>query len=299
MLRRSKPNRREILEPLTRSSMAPSGIRLRFRFGRGARPPSRESRMATPARSASLGTILILAGLVLLAIAVMGSTALRPVSAPPPSQVMADEGTTPTRALPDPGWPPLVQALGVSPTMPTPTPLGERIGTLPKQPTPALLPSPTPRLSMPPPTRIQIPAVGIDVPVVEVGYKIVEIQGLKVVEWEVAEYAAGHHRSSANPGEGGNIVITGHNDWKGEVFRTLEHVKLGDQVILTSDAGTFRYQVVEIHYRKEVGVPLEERIATGRFLDPMPEERVTLVTCWPYGIDDHRIIVVAKPVSGS
>jgi len=28
----------------------------------------------------------------------------------------------------------------------------------------------------------------------------------------------------------------------------------------------------------------------------MPEERVTLVTCWPYGIDDHRIIVVAKPV---
>ncbi|MCX7623227.1 MAG: sortase [Thermomicrobium sp.] len=148
---------------------------------------------------------------------------------------------------------------------------------------------------MPPPTRIQIPSVGIDAPVVEVGYKIVEIQGVQVIEWEVADYAAGHHNTSANPGEGGNIVITGHNDWKGEVFRTLEHVKLGDEVILTSDAGVFRYRVVEIHYRKEVGVPLEERIATGRFLDPMPEERVTLVTCWPYGIDDHRIIVVAKP----
>ncbi|MBO9307503.1 sortase, partial [Thermomicrobium sp.] len=167
---------------------------------------------------------------------------------------------------------------------------------LPTVPSPTPEPTPTPRPKMPPPTRIQIPSVGIDAPVVEVGYKIVEIQGVKVIEWEVAEYAAGHHNTSANPGEGGNIVITGHNDWKGEVFRTLERVKLGDEVILTSDAGVFRYRVTEIHYRKEVGVPLEERIATGRFLDPMPEERVTLVTCWPYGIDDHRIIVVAKPV---
>jgi sortase (surface protein transpeptidase) len=30
---------------------------------------------------------------------------------------------------------------------------------------------------------------------------------------------------------------------------------------------------------------------------PMPEERLTLITCWPYGVDDHRLIVVAKPVA--
>ena len=42
--------------------------------------------------------------------------------------------------------------------------------------------------------------------------------------------------------------------------------------------------------------PLEERLATGQFMAPMGEERVTLVTCWPYGVDDHRLIVVAKPV---
>ena len=230
-----------------------------------------------------LGALLILAGLVLLAIAAMGTVALRPSPKTPPSQIAAI--VTP---------PPPLQAVA-SPT-PTATPFAERLEALPILPTPTPEPTPTPRPKMPPPTRIQIPSVGIDAPVVEVGYKIVEIQGVKVIEWEVAEYAAGHHNTSANPGEGGNIVITGHNDWKGEVFRTLEHVKLGDEVILTSDAGLFRYRVVEIHYRKEVGVPLEERIATGRFLDPMPEERVTLVTCWPYGIDDHRIIVIAKPV---
>ncbi|WP_287426662.1 sortase [Thermomicrobium sp.] len=230
-----------------------------------------------------LGTLLILTGLVLLAIAAMGTVALRPTPETPPSQIAAI--ATP---------PPPLQA-AASPT-PTATPFAERLDKLPIVPSPTPEPTPTPRPKMPPPTRIQIPSVGIDAPVVEVGYKIVEIQGIKVIEWEVAEYAAGHHNTSANPGEGGNIVITGHSDWKGEVFRTLEHVKLGDEVILTSDAGVFRYRVTEIHYRKEVGVPLEERIATGRFLDPMPEERVTLVTCWPYGIDDHRIIVVAKPV---
>ncbi len=240
---------------------------------------------APPARGhvSLLGALLILAGLVLLAIAAMGTVALRPSPETPPSQIAAI--VTP---------PPPLQAVA-SPT-PTATPFAERLEALPILPTPTPEPTPTPRPKMPPPTRIQIPSVGIDAPVVEVGYKIVEIQGVKVIEWEVAEYAAGHHNTSANPGEGGNIVITGHNDWKGEVFRTLEHVKLGDEVILTSDAGIFRYRVVEIHYRKEVGVPLEERIATGRFLDPMPEERVTLVTCWPYGIDDHRIIVIAKPV---
>jgi len=255
-------------------------LRIPIPFGRAAGASS-----APVARGhvSLLGALLILAGLFLLAIAAMGTVALRPSPETPPSQIA-------TIATP----PPPLQA-AASPT-PTATPFAERLDRLPFVPSPTPEPTPTPRPKMPPPTRIQIPSVGIDAPVVEVGYKIVEMQGVKVIEWEVAEYAAGHHNTSANPGEGGNIVITGHNDWKGEVFRTLEHVKLGDEVILTSDAGVFRYRVTEIHYRKEVGVPLEERIATGRFLDPMPEERVTLVTCWPYGIDDHRIIVVAKPV---
>ena len=263
-------------------------------FGRGLQQLGRatDERVART-RPPLLGTLLILIGLFLLAVAAMGAAAIRLPAEPPASQVAV--GAAP---------PPPLQALsGATPTRePTPTSITEEtpaptpVRSVPEPATPTAEPAPTPKPKMPPPTRIQIPSVGIDAPVVEVGYKIVDIEGVQAIEWEVAEYAAGHHNTSANPGEGGNIVISGHNDWKGEVFRTLEHVQLGDEVILTSDAGVFRYRVVEIHYRKEVGVPLEERLATGRFLDPMPEERVTLVTCWPYGIDDHRIIVVAKPV---
>jgi sortase A len=156
-------------------------------------------------------------------------------------------------------------------------------------------PAPTPPPSMPPPVHITVPSVGIDAEVVEVGFQVVEIAGQRVREWEVAAYAAGHHNSSANPGEGSNIVITGHNDWEGEVFRTLEHVEIGHDIFLTTPAGEFRYVVSEVHLRREVNVSLEERLETGRLMDPTPDERLTLITCWPYGINDHRIIVIATP----
>ena len=246
----------------------------------------------------SAGNLLIVLGILFLG-AALGIAAFEPSGAsrqPPPDQIATPGGGDVSR------WPPLVQAQEPTPiptpsptprARPTPSPAGTPETVVP---TPSPTPTATPVPDMPPPTRIRIPSVGIDAPVVEVGYEVVEINGQQVIQWQVADYAAGHHSTSASPGEGGNIVISGHNDWRGEVFRTLEFAKLGDEVILTSDAGEFTYRIVEIHYRKEVGVPLEERIATGRFLDPMPEERVTLVTCWPYGIDDHRIIVVAKPV---
>lgn len=145
-------------------------------------------------------------------------------------------------------------------------------------------------------THISIPSVEIDTEIYEVGYAIHEINGQRVREWDVASYAAGHHETSGRPGEGNNIVVTGHNDWEGEVFRTLEYVNHGDEVILSTEEGEHRYIIEEIHMRKEIGATLEERLETGRFMADMPEERLTLITCWPYGINDHRVIVVAMPV---
>jgi len=265
---------------------------------------------APSSRQVSLSTILIMLGLMVLGAAfAMAATQPRRAVAPPDQVLISPTVPLPatTTSLAPTAEPPApLQALGPeatpSPTVvaltPSPSATMPTVKPAPPSPTPTVVPAtPTPTPKMPPPTHIQIPSVGIDAPVVEVGYDVVTIDGQQVIQWRVADYAAGHNNTSANPGEGGNIVISGHDDWKGEVFRNLEHVKIGDLVILTNASGQrFTYRVEEIHYRKEVGVPLQERLATGMFLAPMPEERVTLVTCWPYGIDDHRLIVVAKPV---
>jgi LPXTG-site transpeptidase (sortase) family protein len=38
------------------------------------------------------------------------------------------------------------------------------------------------------------------------------------------------------------------------------------------------------------------RQANARWIGPFNDERLTLVTCWPYTNNTHRVIVVAKPV---
>jgi sortase A len=221
-----------------------------------------------------VGNVLIIFGIALI-VAALGLTALRASNVAATRERIASYAATPGASTGS-DRPPVVQ------TGPSPV---------------ASAADASPPVSMPKPTHIQIPDAGIDTKVVEVGYDIVTINGQQVIQWQVADFAAGHNSTSANPGEGHNIVITGHDDWKGEVFRTLEKTKPGDEVILTTEDGkTHRYGVTEIELRKDVGVPLEERLATGQYLEPMGEERVTLVTCWPYGVDDHRLIVVAKPL---
>lgn len=152
-----------------------------------------------------------------------------------------------------------------------------------------------PPSDMPAATHITIPAVGIDTDVVEVSAHVEIINDQRVRVWQVADWAAGHHATSSDPGEGGNIVLAGHDDYRGEVFRGLHDISIGDRVRLTSPAGEFTYIVEEVHVRRIADEPLSVLLAVGQFMAPMPEERLTLITCWPYGIDNHRIIVVAKP----
>ena len=56
------------------------------------------------------------------------------------------------------------------------------------------------------PTEIRIPRIKLDARVREVTVR------LDTWEWEVADFMAGHHTGTANPGETGNVVIAGHRD---------------------------------------------------------------------------------------
>ena len=156
-------------------------------------------------------------------------------------------------------------------------------------------PSPTPKPKMPKPTHLTIPAINVDSNVIEVGISPIEIDGQQAYIWDVAPYAVGHNFSSADPGEGENVVLTGHDDWQGEVFKNLYKLKKGDQIEVQAGDRTISYHVDDILLLPEVGQPLEKRIENAKFIGTTGDERLTLVTCWPYGVDDHRLIVIARP----
>jgi len=177
------------------------------------------------------------------------------------------------------------------PTAPPPPSTGD--GTFPST-TPAP-PTPEPKPKMPKPTHLAIPSLKVDSDVVEVGISPVEINGQAAFIWDVAPYAVGHNFSSADPGEGENVVLTGHDDWQGEVFKNLYKLKKGDQLSLQAGDREIGYHVDDILLLPEVGETLEKRIENAAFIGTTGDERLTLVTCWPYGVDDHRLIVIARP----
>ena len=41
---------------------------------------------------------------------------------------------------------------------------------------------------------------------------------------------------------------------------------------------------------------LDVRIENAQWIEQTDDERLTLVTCWPYTDNSHRLIVVAHPI---
>ncbi len=207
---------------------------------------------------------------------------------PPP---LLTRPPTPTPA-PRPLWTALPPTGGI----PSPTP------TLPPTPAGPSGSTPPPVGSNPPAVRLLIPSLGLDVPVVEVSWDVVLEDGSWRSVWQTADGAAGHHRNSANPGEAGNVVIAGHHNTRGEVFRQVSEIGLpgaqldiGDEIILVAaDGRQYTYTVVQWERFPEEGLSEAERRAHARYLAPTQDAILTLVTCWPYESNSHRVVVVAR-----
>lgn len=122
-------------------------------------------------------------------------------------------------------------------------------------------------------TRIQIPALSIDAPI---------IQGDGP---EQLKKGVGQHLGTANPGEVGNMVLSGHNDTFGEVFRYLDQLKPGDEIIIFTARRSYTY-IID-------GWKLVEPDQVS-VMDPTPYESVTLISCYPYLVDNQRIIVTGS-----
>jgi sortase A len=258
-----------------------------------------------------IGGLMILAG--------VGWGIWRLASAPPPP-VISDAGavvvavTSPVeraRATAAPTastLPPLATvpaAAGDSRLRPRPQSApGEPTSRLP-QPSPTTVPpSPTPTPSGPPaasepPVRIVAPDIELDAKVVPMTWEMVDHQGTMVSAWVVPAKAAGWHANSALPGNGENVVLSGHNNIEGKVFRYLVDLEPGNRVTIYAGGVMYEYQVTEKYILKEAGMPLKVRQKNAQWIMPAGEERLTLVTCWPYEWpgNSHRVIIVARPKS--
>ncbi len=134
--------------------------------------------------------------------------------------------------------------------------------------------------NLPVPTPGPQQAVQIDIPAIAVqNWPVVQGDG-----WEQLKKGVGQHIGSANPGENGNVVLSGHDDVFGEVFRYLDKLQPGDQVILYTLQQQFIYRVTET------------RIVDPSQVDVMnstSDPTVTLISCYPYMVDKQRIVVFA------
>jgi len=121
--------------------------------------------------------------------------------------------------------------------------------------------------------RIQIPAINIDAP-------IVQGDG-----WEQLKKGVGQNVSSVNPGQNGNVILSAHNDVYGELFRFLDKLQPGDQVILYSQQRQYVYVVDRTALVEPTAV--EVMASAG-------SPTVTLISCYPYLVDKQRIVVFAR-----
>lgn len=149
-------------------------------------------------------------------------------------------------------------------------------------------------------TRIVIPQIGLDKKVLEVGWKVENIDGQEVAIWDVDKYRVGHHKGTSNPGDGGNVVLAGHSGGKAYPFNDIFFLKQGDLIELYSNGQLYDYRVSDHILVDEVGQSIEKRLENARYIEPTDQEYVTMVACWPLtgpNKFNQRIIIRAKPAS--
>jgi sortase A len=121
--------------------------------------------------------------------------------------------------------------------------------------------------------RIQIPALSVDAP-------IVQGDG-----WEQLKKGVGQNLASALPGQNGNVILSAHNDVYGELFRNLDKLVPGDQIVVYTQQRQYVYVVDRTAIVEPTAV--EVMASTG-------SPTVTLISCYPYLVNENRIVVFGR-----
>jgi sortase A len=134
---------------------------------------------------------------------------------------------------------------------------------------PVVIPTSSPQQA----TRLVIPAIDVDAPI---------IQG---DTWEQLKKGVGQHVGTSDPGQSGNLVLSAHNDIFGEIFRYLDKLSVGDEIVIHTASRQFVYVVAD----SRIVQPTDVNV-----MGPTQDPTVTLISCYPYLVDNRRIVVTAE-----
>lgn len=173
---------------------------------------------------------------------------------------------------------------------------GQAFITAASQP-PEALPAraaPTGPVAMPPsvPVRVQIPAIGVDSELMDLGLKP---DGTLEVPPE--GFPAGWYTGAPTPGEVGPAIIAGHVDWSGPgVFYDLHRLRPDDQVtVQRADGSAAVFRITRVEQYSKDAFPTEE------VYGDVDHAGLRLITCGGVfnrvtGSHDDNIVVFAELV---
>lgn len=138
--------------------------------------------------------------------------------------------------------------------------------------------------------HLEIPKINIAAPVIP---NVPGGDNDKDIYFQALESGVAHFAGTKKPGEGGNIFIFGHSsfyfwapgDYK-EIFKDLGKVEVGDEILVWYNQKEYKYKVTETKIVKLDDVSV---------LAPTNYEQLVLMTCWPPGTTQKRLIIIAVP----
>lgn len=127
---------------------------------------------------------------------------------------------------------------------------------------------------------IEIPKIGVDLPIYH------------GTDDDALNNGVGHLQNSSFPvgGENTRTVLTGHRGLpNAKLFTRLDELKKDDLFYIHVGNKTLAYQIYKIEIVKKEEAPDVLGIEEGKDL-------ATLLTCTPYGVNTHRLILTGKRV---
>lgn len=88
---------------------------------------------------------------------------------------------------------------------------------------------------------------------------------------ENLDYVVAKYRNSPSFGESGNVILAGHNNMKGSIFRSLHKLKIGTIVEIQSNNKVYKYKITE----REVVEPNNPSLLS----QDLSKKEITLITC--------------------